>query len=141
MKKTVFAVIVIFTILLWSCGTIPEALQASEPSSAAPSVRAAGARPLNLELANGDYFKNAALKKVIESIESLDDDNFFFILSDDSGFLQAMFSDGLYYTEYQEQDRQYAASELLSKEEIIELATKYYNGEPGWNVGFTWEIQ
>lgn len=85
-----------------------------------------------VEMADGTTIASASLEQVLEGIESLDEDNFFLILSHEGGFVQTAYSDGEYYVEYNEEGEQFAGTELLSLEEVTELFSLYYRGEEGW---------
>ena len=85
-----------------------------------------------VETADGTTIASASLEQVLEGIESLDEDNFFLILSHEGGFVQTAYSDGEYYVEYNEEGEQFAGTELLSLEDVTELFSLYYRGEEGW---------
>ena len=91
------------------------------------------------ELANGDTFDKISEAKMVECINSLDDDNFFITLSNKENFIQAAFSDGDFVVEYKENGQQFAAEKVLTKEETIQLFKDYYQGKDNWKKEIVWE--
>ena len=81
------------------------------------------ATTFSAELANGDTFDRISEAKMVECINSLDDDNFFITLSNKEDFIQAAFSDGDFVVEYKEDGQQFAAEKVLTKEETCLLYT------------------
>lgn len=95
---------------------------------------------LSVELANGDTFDKISEAKLVECINSLDDDNFFIILNNKENFIQAAFSDGNFVVEYKEDGQQFAAEKVLTKEETIQLFKDYYQGKDNWKTEIVWKI-
>lgn len=93
---------------------------------------------MNIELASGDQFENVNEAKLVESFNSMDDDNFYMILSNKDDFVQAAFSDGNYVVEYSVGGVQYEASKVLPKETALNVFKKYLLGETGWREGVEW---
>ena len=93
----------------------------------------------SVELANGDTFDKVSEEKMVECINSLNDDNFFIILNDKDDFIQAAFSDGNFVTEYKENGQQFAAEKVLTKEETIQLFKDYYQGKDNWKKEIVWK--
>ena len=93
----------------------------------------------SVELANGDTFDKVSEEKVVECINSLNDDNFFIILNDKDDFIQAAFSDGNFVAEYKENGQQFAAEKVLTKEETIQLFKDYYQGKDNWKKEIIWK--
>lgn len=92
----------------------------------------------SVELANGDTFNQPTQEKIVECLNSLDEDNFFIILSEKENFLQAAYSDEGFVVEYKENGILYAANDILSKESAIDLFIKYFQGQKDWNKNVTW---
>ena len=90
------------------------------------------------ELANGDTFDNISEEKMVECINSLDDDNFFIILKNKEDFIQAAFSDGDFVVQYKEDGKQFSAEKVLTKEETIQLFKDYYQGKDNWKTEIVW---
>ncbi len=93
----------------------------------------------SVELANGDTFDKVSEEKMVECINSLNDDNFFIILNDKDDFIQAAFSDGNFVAEYKENGQQFAAEKMLTKEETIQLFKDYYQGKDNWKKEIVWK--
>ncbi|MDZ7797031.1 MAG: hypothetical protein U5N56_08290 [Candidatus Marinimicrobia bacterium] len=93
---------------------------------------------MGIELADGSIFKNVNEAQLLESFNSLDDDNFFIILSDRDGFIQAAFSEGNYIVQYNADDVQYEANDILTKETTLDIFKKYLLGDPEWRDGVEW---
>ena len=91
------------------------------------------------ELANGDTFDKISEAKMVECINSLDDDNFFITLSNKEDFIQAAFSDGDFVVEYKEDGQQFAAEKVLTKEETIQLFKDYYQEKNNWKEEIVWK--
>ncbi len=91
------------------------------------------------ELANGDTFDKISEAKLVECINSLDDDNFFIILKDKDDFIQAAFSDGNFVVEYKETGQQFAAEKVITKEETIQLFKDYYQEKNNWKEEIVWK--
>ena len=92
----------------------------------------------SVELANGDTFDNISEEKMVECINSLNDDNFFIILENKEDFIQAAFSDGNFVVQYKEDGKQFSAEKVLSKEETIQLFKDYYQGKDKWKTEIVW---
>ena len=90
------------------------------------------------ELANGDTFDNISEEKLVECINSLDDDNFFLILKNKEDFIQAAFSDGDFVVQYKEDGKQFSAEKVLTKEETIQLFKDYHQGKDNWKTEIVW---
>ncbi|MFO7810739.1 MAG: hypothetical protein R6V47_05145 [Candidatus Delongbacteria bacterium] len=93
---------------------------------------------MDIELASGDQFTNVNETKLVESFDSMDDDNFFMILSDGDDFVQAAYSDGNYIIEYSLGGVQYEAGEILPKKTALNVFKKYLLGETDWREGVKW---
>lgn len=93
----------------------------------------------SVELANGDTFDKISEAKLVECINSLDDDNFFIILTNKEDFIQAAFSDGNFVVEYKENGQQFAAEKVLTKEETIQLFKDYYQEKDNWKKEIVWK--
>ena len=93
---------------------------------------------MNIELASGDQFTNVNEGKLVESFNSMDDDNFYMILSNGDDFVQAAYSDGNYVVEYSVGGVQYEANKVLPKETALNVFKKYFLGETGWLEGVEW---
>jgi hypothetical protein len=93
---------------------------------------------MNIELASGDQFENVNEAKLVESFNSMDDDNFYMILSSKNDFVQAAYSDGNYVVEFSDGGVQYEANKVLSKETALNLLKKYLLGESDWREGVEW---
>ncbi|MDZ7821581.1 MAG: hypothetical protein U5N26_07075 [Candidatus Marinimicrobia bacterium] len=102
--------------------------------SAEPKIK------MDIELADGSTFNNVNEAQLLESFNSLDDDNFYIILypSDGNDFIQAAFSEGNYIVQYNADDIQYEANDILSKETTLDIFKKYLLGEPEWREGAEW---
>ena len=96
------------------------------------------ATTFSAELANGDTFDNISEEKMVECINSLDDDNFFIILKNKEDFIQAAFSDGNFVVQYKEDGKQFSAEKVLSKEETIQLFKDYYQKKDKWKTEIVW---
>ena len=83
-------------------------------------------------MANGDTFDKVSEAKIVECINSLDEDNFFIILNNKEDFIQAAFSDGNFDIQYKENGKQFSAEKVLSKEATIQLFKDYYQGKDDW---------
>ena len=92
----------------------------------------------SVELANGDTFDNISEEKMVECINSLNDDNFFIILENKEDFIQAAFSDGNFVVQYKEDGKQFSAEKVLTKEETIQLFKDYYQGKDKWKTEIVW---
>jgi hypothetical protein len=90
------------------------------------------------ELANGDIYDKISEAKMVECINSLDDDNFFITLSNEEDFIQAAFSDGDFIVEYKENGKQFSAEKVLTKDETIQLFKDYYQGKDNWKNEIVW---
>ncbi len=93
---------------------------------------------MNIELASGNQFRNVDEAKLSESFNSIDDDNFYMILSDKDDFVQAAYSDGNYVVEYSIGGVQYGADKVLPKETAYKILKKYLLGETDWREGVEW---
>jgi hypothetical protein len=93
---------------------------------------------MNIELASGDQFKSVNEAKLVESFNSMDDDNFYMILSNGEDFVQAAYSDGKFIVEYSVDGVQYEAKEILSKETALNVFKKYLLGGTDWREGVEW---
>ena len=69
---------------------------------------AAAKKNISIEMANGDKFKNASVETAIN--------NFFIILNNKKDFMQIAYGEKGYTVEYKENEIQYEAKELVSKE-------------------------
>ncbi len=96
------------------------------------------ATTFSAELANGNTFDNISEEKMVECINSLDDDNFFIILKNKEDFIQAAFSDGDFVVQYKEDGKQFSAEKVLTKEETIQLFKDYYQGKDNWKTEIVW---
>ncbi|MGI6479918.1 MAG: hypothetical protein ACOX0M_10835 [Salinivirgaceae bacterium] len=92
----------------------------------------------SVELANGDTFDKVSEAKIVECINSLDEDNFFIILNNKEDFIQAAFSDGNFDIQYKENGKQFSAEKVLSKEATIQLFKDYYQGKDDWKKEIVW---
>jgi len=110
-----------------------------ESKAAGAKVESKTGANFSAELANGDTFDRISEAKMVECINSLDDDNFFITLSNKEDFIQAAFSDGDFVVEYKEDGQQFAAEKVLTKEETIQLFKDYYQGKDNWKKEIVWE--
>lgn len=99
----------------------------------------APARDFSVEMANGEKFKDVTEKKLREDVSSLDDDNFFLILSSNNDFMQVSYSDKGYDLQYKENGRQYVAVDYLTKKQVTEAFIDYFNGRDKWKKLTAWD--
>lgn len=117
--------------------TLPKASE--KETKKAKNEKPAGSKAkMNIELAGGDQFKNVNEGKLVESFNSMDDDNFFMILSNGDDFVQAAYSDGNYVVEYSIGGVQYEADKVLTKETALNVFKKYLLGATDWLEGVKW---
>lgn len=118
--------------------TIPVDGAKKEPKADEANKETETGTNFSAELANGDTFDNISEEKLVECINSLDDDNFFIILNNKEDFIQAAFSDGDFVVQYKEDGKQFSAEKVLTKEETIQLFKDYYQGKDNWKTEIVW---
>ncbi len=118
--------------------TIPASGAKKESKAGGAKKESETTSKFSAELANGDTFDKISEAKMVECINSLDDDNFFITLSNKEDFIQAAFSDGDFVVEYKEDGQQFAAEKVLTKEETIQLFKDYYQGKDNWKKEIVW---
>jgi hypothetical protein len=96
-------------------------------------------KDFSVEMANGKKFKAVTEKTLKEGISILDDDNFFLILNAKEDFIQVSYSNKGYDIQYKENDKQYAARDYMSKEQVIEAFINYFNGKDDWRQLTAWD--
>lgn len=90
------------------------------------------------EMADGSIIKNVTEQKIIDCVNKLNDDNFFFILNKDDVFMQAAYSDKGYDVQYKENGKMFEADKVLSKEKAISIFKKYFIGDDSWKTEAEW---
>jgi hypothetical protein len=106
---------------------------------AAKSSEDTPGKNFSIEMANGDKIKSPSINKLEKGIKSLNDDNFYLILSHKDDYIQAAYSAKGHSVEYQDKTGHYEASKLLSQEEVIALFTVYLTKDANWKNGFKWD--
>ncbi|MEE4196151.1 MAG: hypothetical protein V2I54_00775 [Bacteroidales bacterium] len=91
----------------------------------------------SIEMANGDMFENPSDKKIIEALQSLNDDNFFMILSGKDGFIQTSTSEQGFIVQYSDEDGMFEAEEYFSLDKLEEIFIAYVN-QQNWKKMATW---
>ena len=114
-----------------------EAKSSTKPANSKEKSKAAS--NFSVELANGDTFDKITEAKMVECINSLNDDNFFIILKDKENFIQAAFSDGKFDVQYKENEQQFTVEKVLTKDETIQLFKDYYQGKDNWKKEIVWK--
>lgn len=104
------------------------------------NVKKDAPKNFSIEMANGKTFDEISETTISESINSLNNDNFFLILNSDIGFLQAAYSDKGNTVQYKENEKQFEAEKLFSKEETIQIFKNYFQGKSNWKEGVKWVI-
>lgn len=117
--------------------TIPKSQEKGDEKTRSEKTASSKGK-MDIELASGDQFKNVNESKLVESFNSMDDDNFFMILSNGDDFVQAAYSDGNYVVEYSVGGVQYEANKVLQKETSLNVFKKYLLGESDWLEGVEW---
>ncbi|MBW1821315.1 MAG: hypothetical protein JRI92_06050 [Deltaproteobacteria bacterium] len=130
--------------MLVADGLVKEKREEFEKFSAAlPSGKkmktAAASKKFSIEMANGDTFDTVSPQKIKESINQLDDDNFFLILKNKDDFIQTAYSDKGYDVQYKENGAQFSARDFLSKNQAISAFVSYYNGKSDWKNLTPWD--
>lgn len=131
---------------LFSDGFITESREEFEKFSLTPdspsktqSAQVKPSKDFAVEMANGEKIKKVTEKTLKDGISSLDDDNFFLILSCEDDFIQAAYSEKGYDIQYKENGKQYVARDYLTKEQAIEAFIDYYNGGDKWREFTPWD--
>jgi len=97
------------------------------------------AKVFSIEMASGDTFDKVSMEKMIECFNNLNDENFFITMTCKDDFIQASYSDKGFAAEYSEKGVRYVATEVLSKEQTINLFKKYYQDKEDWKTGINWK--
>ena len=79
----------------------------------------------SIEMANGEIFESPTTEKLLELLETLNDENFFLILNSDDGFLQTSTSELGYIVQYSDQSGIYEAEEYFTLDNVIEIFGAY----------------
>jgi len=140
---SIFLVILISVVLFISCAEDTakpdkEAETKTETQEKAPA-EADDLGPFTVETADGTEIADASLEQVVEVIKSLDSDNFFLIMHNRDGFIQAMIEGDEFYVEYNDGTSQYSAAEYLSIDETVNVFSLYYRGDDSWLDIVEWE--
>ena len=93
----------------------------------------------SVEMGNGDTYKEPNIKKILELLKTLNDDNFFLILNSNNGFLQASTSEKGYVVQYSDDDGMFEAEEYFTLEMLNEIFTAYINNAD-WKAKAKWVV-
>ncbi|MFW5721332.1 MAG: hypothetical protein ACOCWW_03005, partial [Bacteroidota bacterium] len=91
----------------------------------------------SIEMANGDIFENPSDEKIKESLQSINDDNFFMILNGKEGFIQTTISEQGFIVQYSDDGGMFEAEEYFTKEELVDIFIAYIN-QQDWKEMATW---
>jgi hypothetical protein len=97
------------------------------------------AKVYSIEMANGDIFDKVSMEKMIECFNTLDEDNFFITMTCNDDFIQAAVSEKGFVVEYSEKGVRYVATDVVLKEQTINLFKKYYQDSDDWKNGVSWK--
>lgn len=91
----------------------------------------------SIEMANGETYENPSTEKLIESLKSLNDDNFFLTLNSKDGFLQTSTSEKGYIVQYSNHEGMFEAEAYFTIEMLLEIF-KAYIDNGNWKEKATW---
>ncbi len=91
----------------------------------------------SVEMANGEKYDNPDFDKLEDSLESLDEENFFLILNGPGGFLQTTSSEEGYIVQYSDDSGMYEAESYFSFDELVDIFEAYMKGDD-WKTMDTW---
>lgn len=94
-------------------------------------------KDFSVEMANGDKYDNPDFDKLEESLENLDEENFFLILKGPDGFLQTTTSEEGYIVQFSDDSGMYEAESYFSFDELVEIFEAYMQGK-GWKEMDSW---
>ncbi len=94
-------------------------------------------KDFSVEMANGEKYENPNFEKLEESLENLDEENFFLILNGPDGFLQTTTSEEGYIVQYSDDSGMYEAESYFSFDELIDIFEAYLEGKD-WKSMDSW---
>lgn len=122
MKKIIF---IAFIILIFSCSQ---------------NLRAQSYENFSIEMAVGDIINEPTLEKLDELLGTLNDENFFLILSSEVGFMQTAYSEKGFTVEYKVGEKMYESETLFTAESLSEIFKLYITDSPEWKEKVKWVI-
>lgn len=91
----------------------------------------------SVEMANGETYGNPTIDKLKASLKSLDDDNFFLILSNNDGFIQTSTSDNVYIVQHNHGKGMFEAEDFFTFDELVDIFSAYLKKED-WKSKAKW---
>ncbi len=95
-------------------------------------------RNMSLEMFDGDSYDKVSQKILVESFNTLSDDNFFISLTNKEDYIQVAYSDKGYSVDYSDANGHFMAKGFLEKEETLQLLIDYLHQKEDWNKNQTW---
>ncbi|HAF30976.1 MAG TPA: hypothetical protein DCG75_18210 [Bacteroidales bacterium] len=81
----------------------------------------------SIEMASGDTYEKPGIDKLKELLKSLNDDNFFLILTSNDGFLQTTTSEKGYIVQYSDDSGMFEAESIFTLEKVTDIFVLYMN--------------
>jgi len=92
----------------------------------------------SIEMANGEEISEVNEASIEKCVNQLNDDNFFVILSNNDDYMQAAYSDQGFIIQYSENGQQLEAEEYFTKEQTVDILTKYFHDDINWKEENKW---
>lgn len=108
------------------------------PGASVEKEKAKDYTEFSIEMANGDMFKAPNPDKLKELLKSLNDDNFFLILNNKEGFLQASTSEQGYIVQYSTDAGMFEAEAYFTFEMLTEIFNLYIDNNNSWKDKAKW---
>jgi len=105
--------------------------------NSAETQKIANRADYSIEMANGDIFESPSDQKIEEALQSLNDDNFFMILSGKEGFIQTSTSEQGFIVQYSDEGGMFEAEEYFTFEKLVDIFIAYIN-QQDWKEMATW---
>ena len=98
-----------------------------------------GQEGFRLETSSGEVTEAPSLTQLMQSLQELDSENEYCILSHGDEFIQAAYSEKGMIVQYKDDTGQYEAAELLMKPVAIMIFSTYMKGDDSWKESTKWD--